>query len=189
MAATKESSFAIPDEPKESIQDRLKQLFRGRNLRTVAREWGLPYSTLNNYFTKGAKPGLDVVASICKIENVSIAWLITGKPDIGVDTRADASSENEKKDLRSAWNLAFEFMDKREAESLLRILLTGGVRGIIRLAEKESSIEEIFMHLPVELKARAIELIDAHVEAKKGASEGSELSNMASPASDQKQAS
>lgn len=185
MTTAKESKFAIPDIEKESIQGRLKQLFRGRNLRTVAREWGLPYSTLNNYFTKGAKPGLDVVERICNIENTSIDWLVTGKLATESTTKP-AISEND--DLKSAWNLAFEFMDKREAEALLRILLSGGARGLIKLAEHESSLEEIFMLLPHDLKERAIELIDAHVDAKKGASEGSELGSTQSPDHESKRA-
>jgi len=185
MTAAKESKFAIRDNGKESIQERLRQLFRGRNLRTVAREWGLPYSTLNNYFVKGAKPGLDVVERICNIENVSIDWLVTGKLATQSTTKS-AMPQNE--DLKSAWNLAFEFMDKREAETLLRILLSGGARGLIRLAEHEASLEEIFMLLPPDLKERAIELIDAHVDAKKGASEGSEVDLSQSLASEKKQA-
>ncbi|OFC60918.1 helix-turn-helix domain-containing protein [Candidatus Erwinia dacicola] len=185
MTTAKESKFAIRDNEKESIQERLKQLFRGRNLRTVAREWGLPYSTLNNYFTKGANPGLDVVERVCNIENVSIDWLVTGKLATESTTQP-AMHQND--DLKSAWNLAFEFMDKREAETLLRILLSGGARGLIKLAEHEASLEEIFMLLPPYLKERAIELIDAHVDAKKGASEGSEVNSTQSPEQEAKRA-
>ncbi|MGK0747520.1 hypothetical protein ACSFCX_24160 [Yokenella regensburgei] len=185
MTTAKESKFAIRDNEKESIQERLKQLFRGRNLRTVAREWGLPYSTLNNYFAKGAKPGLDVVERVCNIENVSIDWLVTGKLATESTTQTAMPQSD---DLKSAWNLAFEFMDKREAETLLRILLSGGARGLIKLAEHEASLEEIFMLLPAELKERAIELIDAHIDAKKGASEGGELDSSQNPEQEAKRA-
>lgn len=183
MAEPKESKFAFDEEGKESIQGRLRQLFRGRNLRRVATEWGLPYSTLNNYFTKGAKPGLDVVENICNVENVSLEWLITGKQDMKSSPQSSKVDE-----LRSAWSLAFEFMDKHEAETILRILLSGGARGLIRLAEHEASLEEAFMLLPPELKERAINLIDAHVEAKKGASEGREVNSADSLAKEAKRA-
>ncbi|ATF93648.1 Uncharacterised protein [Cedecea neteri] len=175
MREPKENEFAFTGERKESVQDRLKLLFRGRTLRRVAQDWGLPYSTLNNYFAKGAKPGLDVVESICNVENVSVGWLVTGKGEAQGAT-GDCSSQlvsqpSSEDTLRSAWTLAFEYMDKAEADALLRIILSGGIRGVIKMAEHESSLEETFMSFTPELKERAIELVEAHVNAKKGASQ------------------
>lgn len=190
MTVRKESKLSLPEQGKESIQERLRLLMRGRSLRKVSMDWGLPYSTINNYFTKGTSPSVEVIAAVSKIENVSLDWLITGKSNDAPSIHESTSSGIEDADeLRAAWMTAYKFMNKTEAEALLRIIISGGARGLIKLAEHEASLEEIFMLLPAELKARAIELVDAHVEAKKGASEGSELSNTASPASDQKQAS
>ena len=191
MQKSKERELSFQEGGKESIQDRLKQLFKGRNLRRTAQDWGLPYSTLNNYFTKGAKPGLDVVENICNIENVSLQWLITGeeKPAITV-SQGDKTEAKSDESLRAAWLTAFEYMSKTEAEALLKMIIRGGARGLIKLAEHEASLEEEFMLLPAELKERAIALVDAHIEAKRGASEGSDLGTVDKPRSeDTKQAS
>lgn len=186
MTQPKETEFTIQANSKETIQDRLKQLFRGRNLRQVAKDWGLPYSTLNNYFSKGAKPGLDVVESICNKENASIEWLITGKETGGEKTsNSNAISSKKAADntesLRAAWGMAFEFMDKAEAAELLRIIISGGARRIINMAIDDTQADDAFRALSPELKARAIELIAAHEEAKKGASAGYTEGNLKDP--------
>jgi DNA-binding phage protein len=186
MMISKESDFAIQTGGKESIQDRLKELFAGRTLRKVAMDWGLPYSTLNNYFTKGAKPGLDVVESVCNIENISIEWLVAGK---GEKRPSESPPSQTANSLRAAWLLAFEYMNKSDVESLLRIILSGGARGLIRLAQHEADLEETFMLLPTELKERAIELIGAHMDAKKRAPQESGIGETKPPASNKKQAS
>lgn len=184
MGVSMENEFAIQQPGKESIQDRLRQLFKGRTLRRVAQDWGLPYSTLNNYFTKGAKPGLDVVETICNVEQVSLEWLITGKGE----QPSLIASEPEADRLRTAWNVAYEYMNKTEADELLRILLSGGARRLIQLARHDASLEETFMTLSPDLKERAIDLVGAHVEAKKGASEGSEVTTGSSANVKRKQA-
>lgn len=189
MTLHKESKLSLPEQGKESIQQRLRKLMRDRSLRRVSLDWGLPYSTINNYFTKGTTPSVDVIATVADIEDVSIEWLITGKSGEGEQKKGEHKQDRAIDELESAWMTAFKFMNKGEAEALLRIIISGGAKGLIKLAGHEASAEERFLLLPAELKARAIELIDAHVQAKKGASEGGELSNIDSPASDQKQAS
>lgn len=189
VTLNKESKLSLPEQGKESIQQRLRELMRDRSLRRVSLDWGLPYSTINNYFTKGTTPSVEVITTVADIENVSIEWLITGKSREAEEKRDEHKQDRVFDELESAWMTAFKFMNKGEAEALLRIIISGGAKGLIKLAGREESAEERFLLLPAELKARAIELIDAHVEAKKGASEGSELSNTGSPASDQKQAS
>lgn len=71
--------LSFSQDRKESIQDRIKQLVGTRSLRKATADWGLPYSTINNYFEKGTTPGLNVVATIAKIENVSLEWLVYGE--------------------------------------------------------------------------------------------------------------
>jgi hypothetical protein len=89
MPNIKENSFSFDCNAKESIQDRLKYLFKGRSMRQASIDWGLPYSTLNNYFAKGATPGLDVVIRISAYEGVSIGWLATGESDWGTGMKGD----------------------------------------------------------------------------------------------------
>lgn len=185
MIAKKESEFALPAEGKESIQDRLKVLMNGRSLRKVAADWGFPYSTLNNYFAKGTMPGVDVLIAVSEVERVSIEWLITGR----TTTSAPQAPRRPDVDvLRTAWLSAFEFMNKVEAEALLRIMLSGGARGIIKLAEHEATLDESLMLLPVEMKERLLGVSEAHEKSKKGASEGSELNKAESLASNNKRA-
>ncbi|MBC3228321.1 helix-turn-helix domain-containing protein [Serratia fonticola] len=181
MKNEKESDFAFPTDGKESIQDRFKALFRGRTLRRVAQEWGLPYSTLNNYFSKGATPGLDVVIKVSEIEHVSIEWLILGSgstlPQRELDAQHRLPLPMKNEPLKSAWLTAFEYLDEEEVKALLRIIHKLGAKGIISSVQHEMELEEMLMLLPIEEKERLMAL---H-EAKKGASEGSQENELIRP--------
>ncbi|ELR2059814.1 XRE family transcriptional regulator [Salmonella enterica] len=78
MSGKNGDNFSFLDQGKESIQDRLKSLMKGRSLRKVSQDWGYPYSTLNNYFTKGTMPAVDVLVSVAQKERVPLNWLILG---------------------------------------------------------------------------------------------------------------
>lgn len=195
LNSDKESEFSLPEEHKESIQERLRSLWRGRSLRKVSLDWGLPYSTINNYYTKGTMPGVDVLKTVAEIERVSISWLINGEPEASTSkpevskSVLSTPSETEVKDLRSAWNLAFDFMDKKEVESLLRILFSSGARGLIRLAEQDSNKSEEWQRLSPALQQRALELVSAYVEAREGAPADCDIDSTTSqPASTHKRA-
>ncbi|ORM61996.1 hypothetical protein HA45_19375 [Pantoea rodasii] len=189
MVEGKESEFSFVEDGKESIAHRLRALIGERSVREAAQDWGLSFSTLNNYLTRGTAPSLNVAIKIANVESVSVEWLATGVERQTNSHKVDVPANEPNEFLRSTWMAAFELMNKSEAEALLRMIISGGARGLIKLAEHEASLEDIFMLLPPQLKARAIELVNAHVEAKKGASEESEMSDTASPAPDQKQAS
>lgn len=121
------ASVAFESTAKETIQDRIKQLFNGRNMRQVAREWGLPYSTLNNYFEKGATPGLNVVANICQKENVTLDWLVFGIESAPIN-------EDEKKDekIKYAWDTIYDSLTDKELIEFLKIIHMKGIRSIIQ---------------------------------------------------------
>ncbi|ECG8633024.1 helix-turn-helix transcriptional regulator [Salmonella enterica subsp. salamae] len=76
---TKENDFSFPSIQKESVRERIKLLMRGRSKSAVAKLWGLPFSTLNNYFEKEAIPSLQVASQIAAVEGVTIDWLVLGK--------------------------------------------------------------------------------------------------------------
>ncbi|EJY9246307.1 helix-turn-helix domain-containing protein [Salmonella enterica] len=76
---TKENDFSFPGIQKESVRERIKLLMRGRSKSAVAKLWGLPFSTLNNYFEKDAIPSLQVASQIAAVEGVTIDWLVLGK--------------------------------------------------------------------------------------------------------------
>ncbi|MFZ4221081.1 transcriptional regulator [Enterobacter ludwigii] len=187
MSKQKESNFSFEDGRKESISTRLRQLIGERSVRAAANDWGLSFSTLNNYLTRGTEPSLNVALKIANVEHVSVEWIATGESHTQAELDKPAEKTNEL--LRSTWISTFEFMSKAEVEALLKIIIRGGARGLIKLAEHEASLEEEFMLLPTELKERAIALVDAHVEAKRGASEGSDIGTAIKPTSDTKQAS
>jgi hypothetical protein len=181
MNNAKESDFAFPDDGKESIQDRFKALFKGRNLRRVAQDWGLPYSTLNNYFSKGATPGLDVVIKVSEIEHVSIEWLVLGSgavsPQRAFEAQKRVELPAESEPLKSAWMTVFEYLDKEEVKALLRIIHKSGAKGIINSMQHEMELEEMLMQLPTEEKERLMAL---H-EAKKGAFEDNQDNELSRP--------
>ncbi|EEP2826629.1 helix-turn-helix transcriptional regulator [Salmonella enterica] len=77
-AMTKENDFSFPSIQKESVKERIKLLMKGRSKSAVARLWGLPFSTLNNYFEKDAIPSLQVASQIAAVEGVTIDWLVLG---------------------------------------------------------------------------------------------------------------
>ncbi|MBA5838446.1 bacteriophage CI repressor, partial [Morganella morganii] len=75
----KKSKFvSIESTTKETFKDRLIKLIGKRSVRKASEDWGLPYSTLNNYLTRNTLPTLNVVMDISSIEKVSIDWLAYG---------------------------------------------------------------------------------------------------------------
>lgn len=189
MKGRKESNVSFGEEGKETIATRLRSLIGTRSVRAAAQAWGLSFSTLNNYLTRGTEPPLNVALRIAEIENTSVEWIATGKKKATEETLQHSKMEctqNDTSALRAAWNVAFEYMPKDEAEELLRLLISGGARRIITIATQELTLEHAFHSLPTDLKERAIELIEAHIEAKKGASEGDKGNAVMSP--DHKQA-
>lgn len=184
MTARKESRLSFPTRGKESIQERLRQLFRGRSLRKVSTEWGLPYSTLNNYFTKGTMPSVDAIASVAEVERVSLEWLITGEtqPHQPVIQNDNSIHSTPASPLRDRWMAVYDSLDTKDTETLLRLIYSRGVLGIISLAGMTSDLDKMFNDLPEDEKKRLMAL---H-EAKKGASEDGELDITPSPASDNK---
>ncbi|SQC92562.1 Uncharacterised protein [Cedecea neteri] len=192
MTERKESQLAFPGEGKESIAARLRQLIGNRSVRAAAQDWGLSFSTLNNYLSRGTEPSLNVALKIAQVEQVSMEWIATGVAAPASAKQVKSSKQENslktKDELRFAWLSAFEFMSDAEASALLRILISGGARGLIKSAELEKNWEEMFMSLTPELKERAIELVEAHVNAKKGASHGHSIDESIDLQADNKKA-
>lgn len=198
MEYRKENKFAFDGARKESFSRRLKSLIGERSVRAAAKEWGLSFSTLNNYITRGTEPSFVAMQAIAFAEGISLDWLAFGTDDSNsnhlgegqqqVKSTSGNNDSTDKEHLRTAWATAFEFMGEAEAEALLKIIINGGARSIIKLAEHDTALDETFMLLPLELKERAIDLIEAHLEAKKGASKGSEVNSSAGLAQETKRA-
>lgn len=212
MTNKKESSFSFDCNAKESIQDRLKHLFKGRSMRQASIDWGLPYSTLNNYFAKGATPGLDVVIRISAYEGVSIGWLATGRSDWGSGMNEDALksldgtgptklSFNSKEGvteeflvqhskpedaLSLTWGAIFDALNVNDKAKLINIFVTFGAQGVIRMFNTINEVNSTWYELTNEEKERLIRL---NMQMKKEASESSEGVTKPSPSSSSKKAS
>ncbi|MFT4464020.1 MAG: helix-turn-helix domain-containing protein [Sodalis sp. (in: enterobacteria)] len=130
MGRKKTSSFSFVEDGKENIQARLKQLIGGWSLRQAAIAWGLPYSTLNNYFEKCARPGVNVVAKICQVENVSIEWLV-----FGTQPEQPASTLDEPLQRLTA---ILTSLESEELKSLTKLLGRKGADVLVRLLEDGS---------------------------------------------------
>jgi transcriptional regulator with XRE-family HTH domain len=64
---------------RESFADRFAQLITEFGSRySLAKASGIPASTLQNY-TLGSKPGIDALATLARVGNVDLTWLLTGQ--------------------------------------------------------------------------------------------------------------
>ncbi|HGT5748653.1 TPA: helix-turn-helix domain-containing protein [Escherichia coli] len=132
MSRQATDDFSFSQNRKESIQDRIKQLVGTRSLRKATSDWGLPYSTINNYFEKGTTPGLNVVATIAKLENVSLEWLVYG------ENNSDPIIEKEKvpaEDVNPPNTSIVDEILRRAApedrERLIDMLCCIGIKGVL----------------------------------------------------------
>ena len=192
MNTVKKENVSFAQSGKESIRDRMKSLFKGRSLRKVSLDWALPYSTLNNYFARSATPSVEILVKISEIENVSLAWLATGKDGVYMLDEAHSSNgqaqpiiENgltdgsspfaftavplkDDKFLSLTWAMFFEALDHDEKKKLIDIYARMGVRGVLDLLSKYNDTLSVLVELP---QAEQERLLRIHEQMKKGSSE------------------
>ncbi|MGM8780172.1 helix-turn-helix domain-containing protein [Enterobacter hormaechei subsp. oharae] len=192
MNTVKKENVSFAQSGKESIRDRMKSLFKGRILRKVSLDWDLPYSTLNNYFARSATPSVEILVKISEIENVSLAWLATGKDGVYMLDEAHSSNgqaqpiiENgltdgsspfaftavplkDDKFLSLTWAMFFEALDHDEKKKLIDIYARMGVRGVLDLLSKYNDTLSVLVELP---QAEQERLLRIHEQMKKGSSE------------------
>ncbi|EPO2452344.1 hypothetical protein ACT7LO_002682 [Providencia rettgeri] len=115
---------------KNAFKERLKILIGNRSIRTAAKDWGLSFSTLNNYLTKDTDPALSTIQSIATQENVSLDWLVNGQTQ--EDGAPSTNTENDSKsELSSIWYMLFNIMTTEQINQLIRIITTKGIDGIL----------------------------------------------------------
>ncbi|EPP0273275.1 helix-turn-helix domain-containing protein [Salmonella enterica subsp. enterica] len=134
--------FSFPTNGKESIQERIKQLVGTRSLRKAAQTWGLPYSTINNYFEKNTMPGLNVVATIAKVENVPLEWLVYGE---GEPTEAPqhVSIQPQSPLCHGDNDLVIEFLrraNEDDKQKLINTLCEIGIKGILNRLQQADEV-------------------------------------------------
>ncbi|MEQ1967398.1 XRE family transcriptional regulator [Xenorhabdus nematophila] len=152
MKGKKSVEVSFLEDRKESIQDRLRQLFNGRSLRQTALDWDLPYSTLNNYFEKGATPGLNVVKNISLKENVSLDWLVFGKDMENVVPKQPDNTVKEKNTtMEHAWKYIYESLDYEVVDSLIKLIHRKGAEALVSTNQSvhEQDIEDAINSLPI----------------------------------------
>ncbi|EHU3753002.1 helix-turn-helix domain-containing protein [Salmonella enterica] len=81
----------------ETILDRLHKLVGDRPLRDVSEAWGIPRSTLNNYFYRGSHPKIDVLKRIAEKEEISFEWLVNGVEGEGETNISKKIGESKRK--------------------------------------------------------------------------------------------
>ncbi|WP_200542028.1 helix-turn-helix domain-containing protein [Klebsiella pneumoniae] len=189
MSADKETILTISPDGKESMRDRIKSLFRGRSMRKVASDWGLAYSTLNNYFSRSGTPNIEVLIIIAMKEGVSLEWLATGRPPVNHTERNDSKNQIEvnvsSNALMATWQTLFDSLKEEEVKALLSLIMRMGVNGVLELAEMKTSIDSAFLRLDEGEKER----LWALHEAKRGAPESNGVNDRLHPQAKDKQAS
>ncbi|HCB1819830.1 TPA: helix-turn-helix transcriptional regulator [Kluyvera ascorbata] len=210
MNKAKKDDVSFTHNGKESIRDRIKSLFKGRSLRKVSLDWGLPYSTLNNYFSRSATPSVEILVKICELENVSLTWLATGDDGfIAVDEAHKGSINQESaklgagfdsdsytfgftatplkddKFLSLTWAMFFEALDHDEKQKIIDIYAKIGVRGVLNLLSQYNESTSALIELPQEEQLR---LLRIHEQMKKGSSEADQQAAETGLASSDKKA-
>lgn len=165
MQEQKESNFSFMDKQKERIQDRIKQLFKDRSMRQVATDWHMPYSTLNNYFTKGTEPAISAIKNISKIEKVSIEWLINGKSESALAHQHETEPEKENIENDKAaviWINAFNSLTVEERERLINQISRLGSKSLFydEATVAATKLAQIILDLPSDDRKEIFTLIE-----------------------------
>lgn len=81
----------------ERIRERIKQaiLSKGMKLKQFARESGMAYPSLRDYYSGLRKPGFDAIATILKFTGVSAEWLMLGHGNIFTDDETPLANVDE----------------------------------------------------------------------------------------------
>jgi len=146
MTVTEDRIGSCDIEQKETIASRLRQLIGKRTVRSTAKEWGLAFSTLNNYLTRGTEPSLNVVLKIARIENVSIEWLAKGSvsdqrslPASGsLPAEAAPLPAHSDDGLAAAWAVVFNALSDEERAEIIHFFIQMGARGVLNTLRTSS---------------------------------------------------
>ncbi|EIN9831312.1 helix-turn-helix domain-containing protein [Salmonella enterica] len=134
---------SIGDSQRETVIERLHQLVKDRPLRNVAKAWGIPRSTLNNYFYRGSTPKLEVLKRISEQEGVAVEWLISGGDSIETNGDHPQCKPLPPRDDKSERNIqaivnALEGLDEDEQERLSRLVKRKGAEFLAQLLDEEN---------------------------------------------------
>lgn len=173
MRKKKTNDFAFDVDRKENFVARLKQLIGNRSARAAATEWGLSFSTLHNYLTRGTEPSFTAMQNISNKEHVSLDWLAFGsqcsqKVVSATEIQAVNGECLVEDPLEATWHMIYKSLNRNDLEALISLLLQEGAKGVLALSERKDDLDSLLIKLPKEEKERLMAL---H-EAKKGAALG-----------------
>lgn len=140
---TKHKSVPFAGQEKETVRDRLLVLIGGRSARKAALDWGISYSTLNNYLTRNTQPSLNVAYDICSIEGVSLEWFAGGEcemfkvakpcePNKLENHPISTSNIEGLSELQKKWLSIFNYLTDDEAQNLIRLFHRKGIETAIQ---------------------------------------------------------
>ena len=182
----KETEVAIPFEGKETLSERLRVLIGKRSARAAAKDWGLSFSTLNNYLNRGTEPSFSVAVRIAELEGVSIEWLAFGG-EMSSQRSQEATNKTGVNSIsplavddvaKFAWLMVYESLDREDTEALLRLIHREGVKRILNTAITDGLEVQDFLNLSDADKERVLRLAK---QIKEGASEDNQENELTHP--------
>lgn len=172
MDYEKNNSLSLSGDSKESFSDRLEQLIGRRSIRAAAKDWGLSFSTLNNYLKKGTEPALKVAQAIATAEGVSLEWLARGETNNKALKEPEAVYETRNIDgNRAAWNSIYDSLSDHESEMLIKTIHRRGIYTMLSIADDENAE---LLSLPTQMKKIALMLKNCPAERLREISAGLE---------------
>ncbi|WFX01697.1 helix-turn-helix domain-containing protein [Citrobacter braakii] len=164
MTDRKTNELDIDEVGKTSIADRLRELIGKRSVRQAAADWGLSFSTLNNYLTRGTEPSLNVAIKISKVEQVRVEWLATGQGPAAADESGNAVDKNDGP-TEDIWSAVYASLTNEERSALIRLIHRKGIEGILSLGESKPAIDVSAQTLSPQMR-QIIEVVSACTEAE-----------------------
>lgn len=145
MANRKGTDVPFEPELKETFAQRLRLLIGDKTVRAAAVRWGIPYSTLHNYLTRGNEPSINLAIRIADMENVSVRWLagIDQNRDFNVGEKTQNRTDDiEKKEANPAWTTweaISRSLNSNDLSMVVELFLQVGIRGISMMSKEFSS--------------------------------------------------
>lgn len=173
MEERKATELAFDEERKEKFIQRLRLLIGARSVRSAATDWGMSFSTLNNYLTRGTEPSFAAMQLIASKEQVTLDWLAFGNDrsdsNMNQSVILDEAHRSSANLAQSTWSMIFETLTPEEQKEILDFCLKEGARSMVGLVASAAATDRNFMSLSAADKERLLRLNE---QLKKGPSEG-----------------